>query len=219
MKNKSGQIALVVGAIVFAFAICSAAILYKKFSEDYSPQSNLIGFENTQSDALSVENEPFAEQNSENVDESSSSEAESEAKTLSPAPDFTVIDYDGNEVSLSDLFGIPIVLNFWASWCAPCKSEMPDFDAAYAEHDDVIFMMVNMTDGLRETVETAKAHVEDEGYSFPVYFDTEYSAAEAYVVYSLPTTYFIDKDGNLVTRAVGMIDAETLEKGIAMISE
>lgn len=138
---------------------------------------------------------------------------------VQPAPDFTVTNYDGEEVKLSDYFGKPVVLNFWASWCPPCKAEMPDFEEAYKNHTEVQFLMVNMTDGSRETVETAKEHVESQGYSFTVLFDTEYSAAYAYYVNSLPATYFIDAEGNLIAYATGMLDAETLERGIAMIVE
>lgn len=136
-----------------------------------------------------------------------------------PAPDFTVTDYDGEEVKLSDYFGKPIVLNFWASWCSPCKAELPDFDEAYQNHSEVQFLMVNMTDGSRETVETAREHVDNQGYGFPVFYDTESSAANAYYVNSIPTTYFIDGEGNLIAYARGMLDAETLERGIAMIAE
>ena len=134
------------------------------------------------------------------------------------APDFTVYDEDGNAVQLSDYFGKPIVLNFWASWCGPCKNEMPDFDAAYAQQgEDIHFLMVNATIG-RGTQENARAYVEEEGYAFPVLYDLDGDASETYEVYGLPTTYFLDAEGNLIARAGGMIDAETLQQGIAMIA-
>lgn len=76
----------------------------------------------------------------------------------------------------------------------------------------------NMTDGAQETVETASAFVEESGFSFPVYYDTEFSAAAAYSVYSLPTTYFIDAEGYGVAYASGAIDLETIELGLEMIS-
>ena len=134
------------------------------------------------------------------------------------APDFTVTDRDGNAVKLSDFFGKPIVLNFWASWCGPCQYEMPDFEEAYKElGEDVVFLMVNLTDGHSETVNSAKAFLEEAGYTFPVYFDTLSEGAMTYQVYSIPCTYFLDRNGALVTRNVGMITADALRQGIEMI--
>ena len=157
------------------------------------------------------------EQGSTNTNASENSE---EAAKVIPAPDFAVVDATGNEVTLSSLFGKPIVLNFWASWCPPCKSEMPDFNEVYKElGDEVTFVMVDMTDGMRETQEQASAFIEEQGFSFPVYYDINQEAANSYRVYSLPTTYFIDKNGTVVTGAQGAINKELLEKGISMIVE
>ena len=135
-------------------------------------------------------------------------------------PDFTVMDASGKEVKLSDFRGKPTVVNFWASWCGPCKSEMPDFDAVYQEMgDEIHFLMVNMTDGAQETLAGAQAFIADSGYTFPVYYDTQYSAAMAYGVSSLPTTYFFDAEGYGVAYAIGAIGKEDLLRGIGMITE
>ena len=136
------------------------------------------------------------------------------------APDFTVTDAEGNQVKLSDFFGKPIVLNFWASWCGPCQYEMPDFEDAYKTYgEDVAFLMVNLTDGYSETVSSAKAFLEDTGYTFPVYFETPVEGFKAYKGYTIPCTYFLDANGALVPKNLGMISAEALQQGIELICE
>ena len=145
--------------------------------------------------------------------------AESAEPELVAAPDFTVYDKEGNPVQLYDYTGKPLVLNFWASWCGPCQMEMPHFEDKYQElGEEVQFLMVNMTDGSRETVDSASAFIEQQGYTFPVLYDTDSNAALTYGAYSLPTTYFIDADGYAVARATGAIDAETLQQGIDLIA-
>ena len=137
---------------------------------------------------------------------------------LNLAPDFTVYNKEGNPVRLSDMIGKPIVLNFWASWCGPCKMEMPDFEEAYREMgDDVVFMIVNLTDGTYETMASAQSFINSMGYTFPVYFDLTEDAAYTYGIVSIPTTYFIGVRGDLVAYAQGALDYETLLYGISMI--
>ena len=97
---------------------------------------------------------------------------------------------------------------------------MPHFNEKYLElKDDVHFLMINMTDGARETVESASDFVAENAYTFPVFYDTQLDAASTYGAYSLPTTYFIDADGYAIAQATGAIDAETLQRGIDMITE
>lgn len=136
-----------------------------------------------------------------------------------PAADFTVYDADGNEVSLSDFKGKPVVVNFWASWCSYCKSEMPEFDAAYAQYgDDVVFMMIDVTDGQRETQASGATYVAGKGYAIPVYYDTGMDATYAYNITGLPTSLFVDADGNLVSTAIGAITADELAQRIGTIT-
>ena len=134
------------------------------------------------------------------------------------AVNFTVLDSAGNETTLFENNVTGVVVNFWASWCQPCKNEMEHFEKMFKKYGDKIqFMMVNMTDGSRETIETASAYIKENGYTFPVFYDSYLSAANAYMVASIPATYFIDKNGNVVTYANGMINENQLESGIAML--
>ena len=134
------------------------------------------------------------------------------------APDFTVQDAEGNDIKLSDMAGKPVVLNFWASWCPPCKSEMPEFNKVFGEvGSDVHFMMVDAVDGGRETKAKGSAYVEQEGFAFPVYYDMEQDASTQYGIRAIPTTLFIDADGYIAGGVEGAIDEETLRRGIDLI--
>ena len=131
------------------------------------------------------------------------------------APDFYMLDSEGNTVNLSDLFGKPIVLNFWASWCPPCKAEMPDFEEAYKSNPDVQFIMLHCT--AYDTMNDGKQFISDNGYTFPVFFDTTGTGVANYKIESFPTTFFIAANGEIVTYKVGMLYPEELEYGLSLI--
>lgn len=133
------------------------------------------------------------------------------------ADDFTVYDGEMNEVKLSQYFGKPIVINFWATWCGPCKSELPAFNSIYEKYkDSVVFLMINLTDN-GDTVSHVNEFISDNGYSFPVYYDVKHNAAAAYGVYSIPETVFINADGTLYGMRVGAMSESVLESHIKQI--
>ena len=133
------------------------------------------------------------------------------------AEDFVAYDIDGNEVKLSDCYGKPIVLNFWSTWCNHCKVELPLFEKAYKENPDITFIMINIT--AADDVKLVNELLEKNGYTFTVWLDENADATEKYSVSSIPATYFIDKNGNIVNHTVGEMDEATLEKRLEMIRE
>ena len=141
-------------------------------------------------------------------------EAAEEVKTI-PAIDFTLKDQYGNTHTLSDYKGKTVFLNFWATWCSPCRAEMPDIQKLYEEfqqeEEDIVILGVAAPNlGREKSEEGIKGFLEENGYTYPVVMDTEAEAFQAYGINSFPTTFMIDKDGNVFGYIPGQLSDETM---------
>lgn len=134
--------------------------------------------------------------------------------------DFTVYDQNGEAVTLGSFIGTPIVLNFWATWCPPCVTEMPYFSKLDKETDEVLFLMVNMTDGVAETQDSVEKYLEDTGLIFKnILLDLDGEAMMEYEVTGIPTTVFINVKGSILNTKIGMLTEDELRQGVAALLE
>ncbi len=131
------------------------------------------------------------------------------------APDFTLQFPDGTKTQLSDWQGQPVVLNFWATWCAPCREEMPEFVAAHERYQDDGLVIVGVN--AQETASQAAGFMNNFNMTFPVALDTRGDVQQLYNVRGLPTTVFIDREGRIVERWAGLLSAPALEELLAEI--
>jgi thiol-disulfide isomerase/thioredoxin len=129
------------------------------------------------------------------------------------APDFAMILDDGSHLTLSDLRGRPVVINFWATWCGPCRLEMPELMRAAAEDPDLVMLAVNV----QESQETVAPFANDFAMITPVVLDLDGSIQTLYGVRGLPTTYFIDKSGRIGAAYPGILTPAVLQERLTMI--
>ncbi|OJF91848.1 TlpA disulfide reductase family protein [Alkalibacterium sp. 20] len=154
----------------------------------------------------------FAAQNSENE---TGSMIEFGLNPGNTAYDFELEDMEGNTVKLSDYRGQKVFLNFWASWCPPCRVEMPHLQEFHEEQDDVVILGVNVTSS-ESNLDNVPVFVEEFGLTFTnVYGPTDIT--DLYRVESLPTSYFIGTKGIIYERVVGPVTKDILEAKFSMI--
>jgi cytochrome c biogenesis protein CcmG/thiol:disulfide interchange protein DsbE len=128
------------------------------------------------------------------------------------APDFSLSNTQGEIVRLSSLRGQPVIVNLWASWCTPCKAEMPAIQKVYEQYADqgLVVLGVNATN--QDNIQVATQFVEDYGLTFPILLDMDGQVSRLYLLNALPTTFFIDGHGNIQEVVVGGPMAEALLK-------
>ncbi len=129
------------------------------------------------------------------------------------APDFVVSDLDGNPIQLSAFRGKRVLLNFWATWCPPCRYEMPALQEAYTAHadDDFVILAINYL----EPSEEVRAFLASLGLTFPVGIDSSGDVFRSYRVISIPTSFFIGRDGVIVALYRGPLTKEAIEQALS----
>ncbi|WP_391120436.1 peroxiredoxin family protein [Psychrobacillus sp. L3] len=134
------------------------------------------------------------------------------------APNFKLTTLEGKEVSLADYKGKKVVLNFWATWCPPCKAEMPHMQNYYedmAVKENVEILAVNLDSGM----DNVKAFQEDYALSFPILLDEEGKVGKIYQAITIPTTYIIDTNGTIQNKIVGPMDEQMLTDLVKSLNE
>mgnify|MGYP001106438296 CR=1 FL=1 len=133
-----------------------------------------------------------------------------------PAPDFELQSLDGQTISLSDLRGKPVLLNFWATWCLPCRGEMPYLQQVYEEWSGRGLMLLAIDVG--ESRARVRQFMQDNSLSLPVLLDTRESVAARYGITAYPTTFFIDKEGIIREKIIGAFPSKAaIEKYLSKI--
>ncbi len=136
----------------------------------------------------------------------------------SPAPDFTLKTLDGGEVSLSQFLGQPVLINFWASWCLPCRREMPDLVRAYEAHNAEGFVLLGVNLTFQDSIPDVQAFVEEFKMTFPVLLDeTGEVTNDLYRLRGLPLSVFVDRSGVIARLQVGMMTGEQIDEFVAGI--
>lgn len=139
------------------------------------------------------------------------------AEEMPLVPDFALLTKDNETIRLSDYKGKIVVLNFWASWCPPCRAEMPDFQKLHDELEEsgeAVLLLLNQIDGSRETLKTGTSYLEKNNFTMVNLFDHGLVGGGIFGIPGLPTTVVIDREGYLSSYVVGTTTKATVQKMI-----
>lgn len=147
------------------------------------------------------------------TNEQGESTSEGQIRVGEQAPNFTLPDLNGNETSLSDYRGEVVLINFWATWCPPCRVEMPDMEAVYREHGDSDFEILGVDQ--REPVDLVTKYVDERGFSWVFLLDEDFDVSRDYSATSIPRSILVDRDGDVAYIWTGTLTRSQLERQIA----
>lgn len=136
------------------------------------------------------------------------------------APDFQLLDLNGKAMSLSNNYGKPTLINFWATWCGPCQNELPYFQQAYqSHHNQINFMMINAT-MTEPNPKAVQQYVKKKGYSFPVYLDTDETSIsfDRYHIPGIPVTIAVDRQGRVVRKMIGEVSKQQIDQIVQQLT-
>ena len=210
--KAGGVIMVIMGIITFTGGINNIT--------KYLNNNNSYTKEETKDKEIEDENKAENDYNDESKNDYSGS---SNNKDLMDAFDFLLTDQYGNIHTLSDYKGKTIFLNFFATWCDPCKMEMPNIEELYNEHnlnkDDIIILAVSNPGGREKDMDGVKQFLKDQGYTFPVVFDESGEVFSKYNIMSLPTTFMINKEGKVYGYVSGTLSKDQMESIIKQTQE
>lgn len=191
--NKKALVGIIV-ALLLALAI---GIYYFTSNSDRKLEGSNITENNRAENNVQVEDEQTSKEED---------DFEPDIAVGKLAPDFTLLDLNGQQVSLSDFRGKYVLINFWATWCKYCDAEMPDLQRLYDGNEDLVVLAVNV----QEEKGVVENYIKKGGYDFPVVLDQDGQVAISYLVSAFPTSYFVDKEGILLGGVPGMMTYEQM---------
>ena len=134
-----------------------------------------------------------------------------------PAPNFVAATLDGQEMTLQAYRGRPVIINFWATWCEPCRREMPAFQAVYESYKDVGLMILAVSQDVQSATEAVRAYVTTMGLPFPPLLDPDGVVATQYSIIVLPSTVFVSPDGTIAAMHIGPMTHTQMERYVVAI--
>lgn len=197
MEKQTRNMMVLTGAVIVFIVAAAFLVLIPGWTED-GPMLDSADF--TAATPAIIEIDPYREW----------------AQVGEPAPSFTLSDPDGNDISLADFEGQPVMINFWATWCAPCEVEMPEIQAMHEKYQAEGFVVLALNQD--ESAETVATYVDERDLTFTMLLDTNSVVTASYGAFgTLPSSYFIDRNGIIAARHIGIVSEEQMETYLAEI--